>query len=222
MKVLIGCECSGIIRNAFNSLGHEAYSCDVKPSEDNSKYHLQCDVFEAIEQISPDIGIFHPPCTYIAVSGAKWFDSEEYPERRNDQKQAIDFAYKLWKCDIKHICIENPIGVLSTATGVYSLLGKPTQIIQPWQFGEEYQKSTCLWLKNLPTLRYTNVVNKGEFITTSGGNRIPAWYSKAKTSDLDATRTIRSRTPIGIADAMAVQWSDFVCNLNPMLEMFLS
>lgn len=231
IKVLVGCECSGRVAMQFALFGYEAYSCDLKRGEMlNAKFksggvykHIQDDVFEVIRQVKPDVLICHPPCTFVAVSGAKWLDDPRYPDRRKDKDAAVVFARRLWRSDVKHICMENPVGMLSTAQGGYDIeIGKPTQIIQPWQFGEEVSKTTCLWLKNLPQLKPTNIVGKGEFVTTTGGKKIAAWYSNASQSGgAEGRRTIRSRTSLGIAKAMADQWGNFIKNLDDVNQIFL-
>jgi site-specific DNA-cytosine methylase len=144
LNVLIACEFSGAIRNEFRKLGHNAYSCDIVPSEDSSPYHYQCDVMEVLKVKKWDLLIAHPPCTYLTLAGNRWFKpefKERYPTREIDRKDAIDFFMALYNADVPHIAVENPIGVISSA------FRKPDQIIQPWQFGDPFQKSTCLWLK---------------------------------------------------------------------------
>jgi hypothetical protein len=136
MRVLIGCEFSGIVRDAFIARGHDAVSCDLIPSETPGP-HLVGDVRQYLND-GWDLAIFHPPCTRLTVAGARWFKGRE-----DEQREAIEFAETLWTCGIPKIAVENPIGVLSTR----SCLGKPTQIIQPWMFGHGEVKATCLWLK---------------------------------------------------------------------------
>lgn len=185
MKVLIGCECSGNVRREFRALGHDAWSCDLQPADDGSPHHYQMDVFEAIKQQAWDLAVFHPPCTYLTVSGNKWMVGN--PERWHLQLEASLFVWKLWNADIPKIALENPVGVLS------SRLGKPTQIIQPWQFGHGETKATCLWLKGLPPLTPTNIVEGRE----QRLHKLPPSKDRAK---------IRSITYPGIAKAMAEQW----------------
>jgi hypothetical protein len=139
-----------------------------------------------------DMMLAFPPCTHLAVSGARWFKEKQADGR---QQQGIDFFMALVNAPIAKIAIENPVGIMSTH------YRKPDQIIQPWQFGDEFQKTTCLWLKNLPLLKYTNIVGKGEFITYSSGRKMPKWYAE-KYGDGKS----RSITFQGIADAMADQW----------------
>ena len=216
LRVLVACEESQAVTKAFRKLGHEAYSCDLLPcSGGHPEWHYQQDIFEVIDQ-KWDLMIAHPPCTYLAVSGARWLynkDGSKNEERYRNQAEAIEFVGRLMNAQIKHKAIENPISVIS------SEIRKPNQIIQPYQFGDEAQKSTCLWLFNLPKLEPTNIVGKGEFIEFIGNNgklkRQPKWYfealSKAKTPE--ERRTLRSKTFDGIANAMAEQWSNYILSL---------
>lgn len=186
MKILIGCEFSGVVRDAFRLLGHDAFSCDLDPSI-NSDFHIQDDVFK-VARYPWDMAIFHPPCTRLTVAGARWFKGKE-----QEQAEAIEFCERLWSLPIPMIAIENPIGVLSTR----STLGKPTQIIQPWMFGHGETKSTCLWLKGLTVLVATDVVD----------GRIPRVHHESPGIKNGLTRAQRrSVTYTGIAAAMAAQW----------------
>lgn len=142
MRVLVACEFSGIVRDAFRERGHNAWSCDLLPCEADGQFHMQCDVREIICRYKWDLLIAHPPCTHLAVSGARWFK-----EKVEEQKAALEFVRMLMSVDVPRICIENPISVIS------SRIRKPEQIIQPWQFGHGEVKATCLWLKNLPKLQ---------------------------------------------------------------------
>jgi hypothetical protein len=219
LRVLIACEESQAVTKAFRALGHEAYSCDLLPcSGGRPEWHYQENVFQVIEK-GWDLMIAHPPCTYLAVSGARWFynkDGSKNEERHTNQSEALDFVRKLMDAPIKYKAIENPISVIS------SEIARPTQIINPWQFGDEAQKSTCLWLFNLPTLEPTKIVGKGEFIEFIGNNgklkRQPKWYfdalKQAKTPE--ERRTLRSKTFDGIAQAMALQWSSHIINKTPL------
>lgn len=216
LNVLIACEFSGAIRNEFRKLGHNAYSCDIVPSEDNSPYHYQCDVMEVLKLKKWDLLIAHPPCTYLTLAGNRWFKEEykeRYPTRQKDRQEAIDFFMELYNADIPHIAVENPIGIMS------SVFRKPDQIIQPWQFGDPFQKSTCLWLKNLPKLEHTNVVDKGEFFEwtdkkTGKTKRQATWYMDAlKGKTPEERQKIRNRTFKGIAEAIANQYSKYLTNL---------
>lgn len=216
LNVLIACEFSGAIRNEFRKLGHNAFSCDIVPSEDNSPYHYQCDVRNVIPAYEWDLMIAHPPCTYLTLAGNRWFKPEykdKYPTREQDRAEAVEFFLSLINANIPHIAIENPIGIMS------SVYRKPDQIIQPWQFGDPFQKSTCLWLKDLPKLEHTNVVSKGEFIEweckkTGRIKRQPKWYADAfqKTSDPVQRQKIRNTTFPGIAKAIAEQYSNYILN----------
>jgi hypothetical protein len=195
MRVLVGCEFSGRVRDAFAELGHNAYSCDLEPSE-TSGNHIQGDILEHLND-GWDLAIFHPPCTHLATSGAAWFAKKKADGR---QREGIDFFIKLTETNIPKVAIENPIGIMST------IFRKPDQIIQPYQFGESFQKSTCLWLKNLPLLTPTNIVDKGEFITFPSGKRIHKWYADCWKLPAKERAKERNRTFIGIAKAMAEQW----------------
>lgn len=182
MRVLIACEFSGIVREAFRKLGHNAYSCDLLPSDDNSNYHLQCDVLSLLDD-KWDLMIAHPPCTHLAVSGARWF-----VEKQKEQTEALIFVRKLLDAQINKIALENPISIISTK------IRKPTQIIQPWQYGHGETKATCLWLKNLPTLKPSNIVEGRESRIHKMAPSSNRWKERSKTYQ-------------GIADAMAIQWS---------------
>ena len=148
MKILVGCECSGIVRRELRNLYHDAWSCDVLPSDDSSEFHIQDDVRKYLHG-GWDMGIFFPDCTHICVSGAKHFS-----QKTELQESALDFIARLMVAPIPKIAIENPVGVISTR------IRKPDQIIQPWQFGHEESKRTCLWLKNLPKLKPTKIMEK--------------------------------------------------------------
>ncbi len=192
MLILVGCEESQAVTTAFRELGFEAYSCDLLPcSGGHPEWHLQMDVFEAIKLKKWDAAIFFPPCTDLAVSGARWFAEKQKDGR---QQASIKFFWDIVQCDIIRIAIENPIGIMSTE------YRKPDQIIQPWQFGHGETKSTCLWLRGLPPLRPTNIVEGRE-------GRI--W--KMPPSANRATE--RSKTYSGIAKAMASQWGNYLKQL---------
>jgi hypothetical protein len=195
LRVLVACECSGAVRDAFTNLGHFAMSCDLKESERPGN-HYTGSVFNVIED-GWDVMIAHPPCTHLCSAGARHFKRKR---ESGVQMQAIKFVQQLMAAPIKHIAIENPVGVIS------SLIRKPDQIIHPWQFGHEAEKTTCLWLKNLPKLVPTNVVSKGEFVTFPSGKRMAKWYADASWLPAEERSTVRSRTFIGIANAMANQW----------------
>ena len=193
MRVLVACEYSGVVREAFRDRGHDAWSCDLLPADDDSEYHYQCDVNEVI-CLGWDMMLAFPPCDHLACSGARWFE-----EKRKDGRQhmGIDCFMSLAESDIPKIAIENPVGIMSTNWR------KPDQIIQPYHFGHEATKTTCLWLKNLPPLEPTDVVGRGERHITKSGRSLPAWYNLPPSKD---RWKIRSRTFEGIAQGMAEQW----------------
>jgi hypothetical protein len=183
MKVLVACEFSGIVREAFRARGHDAWSCDLLPAEDGSEYHLQADVLDVLDGSEHwDLMIAHPPCTHLAVSGARWFK-----EKAQEQEAALAFVARLLNAPIQRIALENPISIIS------SKIRKPDQIIQPWQFGHGEVKATCLWLKSLPTLKPTDIVD----------GRVPRVHYASPGHDRWKER---SRTMQGIAEAMADQW----------------
>jgi hypothetical protein len=183
MNVLIACEFSGVVRRAFRARGHNAWSCDILAAEDDSYYHIQGDVHHAMRRLGGwDLMIAHPPCTHLAVSGARWF-KDKIPE----QEEALQFVRDLLAAPIPKIALENPISIIS------SRIRKPDQIIQPWQFGHGEVKATCLWLKNLPKLLPTNIVE----------GRVPRVHFASPGPDRWKER---SRTLTGIAEAMADQW----------------
>jgi len=203
MKVLIACEFSGAVRDAFIQKGHEAMSCDLLPTEVPGP-HYQGSVLDIIND-GWDLMIAHPPCTYLTLTGNKWFKPEfadRFPTRHKDREDAVEFFMTLANAPIPKIAIENPIGILS------SRWRKPNQIIQPWQYGFPTTKATCLWLKGLPNLVPTNIVSKGEVVISKSGNRMSRWYYE--TSKLPLKGGIRAKarsvTFQGIADAMAAQW----------------
>jgi len=192
MKILVACEFSGIVAKAFRDKGHYAYSCDLLPTEGEDLWHYQGDVRDLLGMKNMwDMMIAFPPCTHLAVSGAKHFAKKRADGR---QQEGIDFFMLFANSKIPKVCVENPVGIMSTQWR------KPDQIIQPWQFGDPFQKTTCLWLKGLPVLLPTSIVSKGEFVTTPSGKTLPKWYSDNKSAKN------RSRTFQGIADAMADQW----------------
>ena len=195
MRVLIACEYSGVVRDAFTQLGHDAWSCDILPTEKEGN-HYQDDIFNHIDK-NWDLMIAHPPCTHLAVSGARWFK-----KKQKEQVEALDFVKKLLEAPINKIALENPISIIS------SKIRKPNQIIQPYQFGHEAQKTTCLWLKNLPNLKPTKIVCKGEFTTFKSGKRTPKWYADAFKLPKHERMKVRSKTFLGIAQAMAEQWGN--------------
>lgn len=182
MRVLVACEYSGRVRDAFHRAGHYAMSCDILPTEAEGP-HYQGDIRDVINAEQPwDLMIAHPPCTHLAVSGSRWFK-----DKVHEQAEALEFVRMLMDATIPRIAIENPISVIS------SKIRKPDQIIQPWQFGHGETKATCLWLKGLPKLVPTNIVDGRE----AKVHRMPPGPDRWKN---------RSRTYLGIAEAMAQQW----------------
>ena len=244
MNIIVACEESQSITKELRKLGHNTYSCDLLPSSGGYKeWHYKGDIFDIINKKTItfitenktkvriqkwDIMIAHPPCTFLAVSGARWFyhpnDSHlptnerrshpKFPNRRKDQSNAISFVERLWNSDIEKIAIENPIGVLSSSS-----LGKPTQIIQPWWFGDNATKTTCYWTKNLPKLKKSpkigksekngKKINKGEMLTFSSGKKMQKWYAEALTKAKTPVerRILRSKTFPNMAKAIAEQWT---------------
>ena len=210
-KVLIACEESQAITKAFRELGYNAYSCDLLPaSGGHPEWHIQGDAIAEAHSGKYDMMIAHPPCTYLAVSGARWLynkDGSRNEERYENQAEALDFVQQLMNAPIEHIAVENPISVIS------SHIRKPDQIVHPYMFGDKASKSTCLWLKNLPKLIPTDIVEKGEFIEWIGANgkkkRQAKWYydALAQAKSPEQRRTLRSKTFQGMADAIADQWS---------------
>lgn len=212
-KVLIACEESQAITKEFRALGVEAYSCDLLPcSGGHPEWHIQGDAIAEAYSGKYSLMMAHPPCTYLAVSGAAWLynkDGSRNEERWKNQAEALDFVKLLMNAPIDFIAIENPVSVISTQ------IRKPDQIIHPWQFGDEASKSTCLWLKNLPPIKPTKIVDKGEFFEWTDKNGVKKkqaqWYmdalSEAKTAE--ERRTLRSKTFTGMAKAIADQWKDF-------------
>jgi len=221
-RILVACEESQAVTKELRALGHEAFSCDLLPcSGGHPEWHIQGDVFEIINN-GWDIMIAHPPCTFLASSGAGWLyhpadrdlpTSERrphplHPNRIRDRNDAVEFVKRLYDSDIPCIAIENPIGSLST------LWRKPDQIVHPWMFGDQASKSTCFWLKGLPKLVPTDIVEKGEFFEWNDGRtgklkRQPMWFYKALSDAKTPAerRTLRSKTFQGMAKAMAKQWT---------------
>ncbi|MBL8226195.1 MAG: hypothetical protein JNM50_12800 [Chromatiales bacterium] len=202
MRVLVACETSGRVREAFRARGHDAWSCDLLPADDGSPFHWKGDVLTLLDQCRSDpefwppfdLMVAHPPCTYLAASGLHW--NRRRPGRAAQTAAALDFVRELMRAPVRAWAIENPVGAISTA------ICKPDQIIHPWQFGDDASKATCLWLKGLPLLRPTNVLPGGRKArranqTASGQNRLPPSPDRWK---------LRSVTYPGIAAAMADQW----------------
>ncbi len=174
MRVLVACEFSGVVRRAFRERGHDAWSCDLLPAEDGSWHHLQTDVRNVISRVTWawDMMIAHPPCTHLAVSGARWFK-----DKRKEQAEALEFVHELLAAPIPMIALENPVSVIS------SRIRKPDQIIQPWQFGHGETKATCLWLKGLPKLCSTHTENPDLFAATAPAERDPRVWRMAPSPD---------------------------------------
>jgi len=196
MRIIIACECSGVVREAFRKKGHDAFSCDIQPADDNSPYHLQGDIFKFYLE-KWDMMIAHPECKYLCITANKWYKNN--PERWQARVDALIFVKRLMEFPIKKIAIENPVGAISTA------IRKPDQYIQPFQYGHTVSKKTGLWLKNLPLLIETNVVEP-EWITFKSGNRMSKdHYNTSHHGDPEMAK-IRATTYQGIANAMAEQW----------------
>jgi len=207
MRVLVACEYSGTVRDAFRALGHDAWSCDLLPTEKPNwtydshtgirtnhperGYHHQGNVLDILHD-GWDLMVAHPPCTHLAVSGARWFK-----DKVQEQQEALAFVQTLLDAPIPRIALENPVSIIS------SHIRKPDQIIQPYMFGHEATKTTCLWLKDLPPLMPTQMVGKGARHVTKSGRSLPEWYNLPPSAD---RWKIRSATFSGIADAMAEQW----------------
>lgn len=190
MRVLVACEFSGTVRDAFRARGHEAMSCDLLDTEAPGP-HYRGDVRDVLGD-GWDLMVAHPPCTHLAVSGARWFG-----RKQAEQAAALDFVRLLLAAPIPRIAVENPVSVIS------SRIRRPDQVIQPWQFGDAATKTTCLWLRSLPPLRPTRIVERGARHVTKSGRSLPAWYNMPPGPD---RARIRSRTFPGIAAAMAEQW----------------
>jgi len=196
MRALVGCEFSGVVREALRAVGIEAYSCDLLSAADDSPYHFQCDVREVLG-FGWDLAIFHPPCTYLCVSGLHW--NTRRPGRAALTEEALDFVRELLDAPIPHLALENPIGCIGTR------IRKADQTVQPWQFGHDASKATCWWLKNLPHLTPTHAIpprlvngkKRWSNQTDSGQNRL------GPSEDRWALRSI---TYPGLAAAIAVQW----------------
>lgn len=196
MRVLVACEFSGIVREAFRKRGHDAWSCDLLPTEQPGPHYLG-DVFELFDLLGHekwDLMIAHPPCTYLSYAGNVWL---KQPGRLEKREAAMQFFMKLAECDIPRIAIENPKGY------PWKAWRKPDQVIQPFEFGHPMHKPTCLWLKNLPLLKPTKIV---EAPPKWDGKRNRHWVDQVPGGNIEKRRRNRSRTFQGIADAMAEQW----------------
>ena len=220
MNVLVACEESQRVCTAFREKGHNAFSCDILPcSGGHPEWHIMQDVmpllngrcsFKTMDGIEHsidgkwDLIIAHPPCTYLTVTGNRWFNIDRYGEkaiqRHKDRKDAIDFFMAFANADCEKIAIENPVGIMS------SEWRKPNQIINPWQFGDAFEKKTCLWLKGLPELKPTNIVEIPPRKRFDSGKSMPEWYAEAWHLPKEERAKLRSKTFPGIAKAMAEQW----------------
>ncbi len=237
LNVIVACEESQRVCQEFRRLGHNAFSSDLlKCSGGHPEWHFNHDVLEVIKNKGGilengdevyidgdwDLMVAHPPCTFLAVSGAKWYYHPDdkhlpveerrphpsFPDRAKDREEGAGFFMALANADVPFIAIENPVGIMNTR------YKKPEQVVQPYHFGDSASKKTCLWLKNLPPLEYTDVVDPGEYIEFSSGKRIAKWYSDGltKTKSAEERRTWRSKTFPGFAKAVAEQWSEYVLN----------
>jgi hypothetical protein len=187
LRVLVTCEFSGRVREAFRKRGHIAFSCDLLPADDRSPFHYQEDIFSVLARTEWDLMIAHPPCTFLCSSGLHW--NIRRPERRQQTEEALQFVEALLMTSVDKMALENPVGCIS------SRIRKPDQIIQPWQFGHGEVKGTCLWLKGLPKLVPTNVVE----------GREPRMWKLPPSADRGKLRSV---TYQGIADAMGEQWGN--------------
>ena len=204
MKILVACEESQTVTKEFRALGHEAYSCDIMEcSGGHPEWHLQQDVTELLKD-KWDMILAFPPCTYLTVTGNRWFNIEKYGEkaiqRHKDREKAIDFFMLFANADCPKIAIENPVGVMSTHWR------KPNQIVNPYQFGDPFEKKTCLWLKGLPNLKPTDIVDVPPRTKFKSGKTMATWYSDALNLPKAERARVRSKTFLGIAKAMTTQW----------------
>lgn len=206
MRILVACEESQAVTIELRKLGHDAYSNDlVECSGGHPEWHLQKDTLELLNEKWGMIIAF-PPCTYLTVTGNRWFNIDRYGEkaiqRHKDRNVAVNFFKAIHNANCDKIAIENPVGVMST------LLRKPDQIINPFQFGDAFEKKTCLWLKGLDKLKYTNIVEPPKRTEFPSGKTMPAWYADAWKLPKEERAKLRSKTFPGIAKAMATQWTD--------------
>lgn len=204
MKILVACEESQAVTKEFRSLGHEAYSCDILDcSGGHPEWHLKKDLKKVIKD-KWDMIIAFPPCTYLTVTGNAWFNIEKYGDkaiqRHKDRDDAVKFFMDIANADCDKICIENPIGVMSTKWR------KPDQIFQPYHFGDAFEKKTCLWLKGLPKLEHTKVVKPPQRTKFKSGKTMATWFVKAWSLSPKERSIARSKTFPGVAKAMANQW----------------
>ena len=202
MRVLVACEESQAVTSLLRRGGVEAYSCDLLPTSGNHpEWHIQADALEVVK-MQWDMVLAFPPCTHLAVSGASWFKEKQ---RNGQQQMAIGFFLAFTALDhVSRVAIENPVGIMST------IYRKPDQIIQPWMFGDPYEKKTCLWLKGLPPLEPTDIVEPNPRIYYASGKSDPDWHSETRKLKGHARSVARSKTFPGIAKAMADQWGKVV------------
>ena len=208
MKILVGCEESQSVTIELRKLGHEAYSCDLLPcSGGHPEWHLQQDVIDVLKY-KWDMIIAFPTCTYLTVTGNRWFNIERYGDkavqRHKDRKEAINFFMMFANANCDKIVIENPVGIMS------SEWRKPNQIINPFQFGDPFEKKTCLWIKGLPNLIPTDIVKPAPRTVFESGKSMPTWYAEAWKLPKEQRSTVRSKTFPGIAKALAVQFTAFI------------
>lgn len=206
--VLIACEESQEVCKAFRALGHKAYSCDLQDcSGGHPEWHIKCDALKVLNLPIWDLVIAHPPCTYLTVAANRYYNEDKYGEKAKKRKQerelAIKFFMEFANCKCKRVAIENPIGVISTRWR------RPEQIIQPYQFGHKERKATCLWLKNLPPLKPTRVVQP-DIIRHKSGRTDSKLHFETLSLPKEERAKIRSKTFSGIAKAMAEQWSKYI------------
>jgi site-specific DNA-cytosine methylase len=209
MRILVACEESQAVTIELRKLGHEAYSNDlVECSGEHPEWHLQKDTLELLNE-KWDMIIAFPPCTYLTVTGNRWFNIERYGEkaiqRHKDREWAVKFFTAIHDADCDKIAIENPVGVMS------SLLRKPDQIVNPFHFGDAFEKKTRLWLKGLDKLSHTDVVEPPKRTEFASGKTMPAWYADAWRLPKEERAKLRSKTFPGIAKAMATQWAGLSC-----------
>lgn len=205
MRILLACEESQEVTKRLRAKGHEAFSCDILPcSGGKPEWHFQQDVTELLKQ-KWDMIIAFPPCTFLTVTGNRWFNIERYGDkaikRHADRKEAIDFFMMFANADCDKIVIENPVGVMS------SHYKKPNQIVNPYQFGDPFEKKTCLWIKGLPNLIPTNIVEPPKRTEFASGKSMPTWYADAWKLPKEERAKLRSKTFPGIAEAMTEQWT---------------
>ena len=199
MRVLVACEESQAVTIELRKLGHEAYSCDIKPcTGGHPEWHIEGDAIKEAYSGEYDMMIAFPPCTHLCVSGSRHFEKKRADGR---QQEGIDFFMKMATAPIEKIAIENPVGIMST------VWRPPDDIINPWEFGDEFSKKTCLWLKNLDKLMATKIVEKGDQMTFPSGRRMSQWMRDSWKLEQDETSTARSKTFPGIAKAMAATWT---------------